>query len=81
MGSPSARRQLPNRAALLKRGLVLLTKVRKHMKALPLTLADKLLLNARSMADTIIGHIKAFPRSISLNTALRSMLSFISWPP
>jgi hypothetical protein len=47
-------------AALLKRGLVLMTKVRKHMKALPLTLTDKLLLNARNMAETIIGHIKAF---------------------
>jgi len=47
-------------AALLKRGLVLLTKVRKNMKALPVTLIDKLLLNARNMAETIIGHIKAF---------------------
>src|SRR5215467_12289302 len=47
-------------AALLKRGLVLLTKVRKNMKALPVTLTDKLLLNARNMAETIIGHIKAF---------------------
>src|SRR5581483_6016601 len=47
-------------APLLKRGLVLLTKVRKNMKALPLTLTDKLLLNARNMAETIIGHIKAF---------------------
>jgi hypothetical protein len=47
-------------AALLKRGLVLMTKVRKNMKALPLTLTDKLLLNARNMAETIIGHIKAF---------------------
>jgi hypothetical protein len=47
-------------AALLKRGLVLLAKVRKNMKALPLTLIDRLLLNARNMAETIIGHIKAF---------------------
>jgi Transposase DDE domain len=47
-------------AALLKRGLVLMTKVRKNMKVLPLTLTDKLLLNARSMAETIIGHLKAF---------------------
>ena len=37
-----------------------MTKVRKNMKALPLTLTDKLLLNARNMAETIIGHIKAF---------------------
>jgi hypothetical protein len=48
------------RAALLKRGLALLTKVHKHMKALPLTLTDKLLLNARTMAETIIGRIKVF---------------------
>jgi len=47
-------------ATLLKRGLVLMTKVRKNMKSLPLTLTDKLLLNARNMAETIIGHIKAF---------------------
>ena len=47
-------------AALLKRGLALLTRVRKNMKALPLTLTDKLLLNARNMAETIIGHLKAF---------------------
>jgi hypothetical protein len=47
-------------AALLKRGLALMTKVRKNMKALPLTLTDKLLLNARNMAETIIGHLKAF---------------------
>jgi len=57
--------------ALLKRGLALLTKVRKKMKPLPLTLIDKLLLNARNMAETIIGRLKAFPRSISLNTAHR----------
>jgi Transposase DDE domain len=47
-------------ARLLKRGLVLMTKVRKHMKVLPLALTDKLRLNARNMARTIIGHIKAF---------------------
>ena len=47
-------------AALLKRGLALLTRVRKNMKALPLTPIDKLLLNRRNRAETIIGHIKAF---------------------
>ena len=62
---------LRDAAALLKPGLALLTQVRKHMKALPLTLTDKLLLNARNMAETIIGHLKAFPRLISPNTALR----------
>jgi hypothetical protein len=30
------------------------------MKSLPMTLADKMLLKARNMAETIIGHIKAF---------------------
>ena len=37
-----------------------MTKVRKNIKALPMTLADKILLKARNMAETIIGHIKAF---------------------
>ena len=30
------------------------------MKSLPLSLQDKALLNARNMAETIIGHIKEF---------------------
>jgi hypothetical protein len=30
------------------------------MKSLPLSMTDKLLLNARNMAETIIGHLKAF---------------------
>jgi Transposase DDE domain len=45
---------------LLRRGLALFTRVRKNMKALPLSMTDKMLLNARNMAETIIGHIKAF---------------------
>jgi hypothetical protein len=45
---------------LLRRGLTLFTRVRKNMKALPLTMPDKLLLNARNMAETIIGSIKQF---------------------
>src|SRR6478672_5602505 len=45
---------------LLRRGLTLFTRVRKNMKALPLSLEDKALLNARNMAETIIGHIKEF---------------------
>jgi len=45
---------------LLRQGLVLLTRVHKNMKSLPMTLADKTLLNARNIAETIIGHIKAF---------------------
>jgi hypothetical protein len=36
------------------------------MKSLPLSLYDKALLNARNMAETIIGHIKEFS-SLSLS--------------
>jgi hypothetical protein len=42
----------------LRRGLTLFTRVRKNMKSLPMSLHDKVLLNARNMAD--IGHIKEF---------------------
>jgi hypothetical protein len=45
---------------LLRQGLALMTRVRKNMKSLPMTIPDKMLLNARNMAETIIGHIKAF---------------------
>src|SRR6516162_8924774 len=45
---------------LLRRGLTLFTRVRKNMKSLPLSLPDKLLLNARNMVETIIGSIKQF---------------------
>jgi len=45
---------------LLRRGLTLFTRIRKNMKALPLAMSDKLLLNARNMAETIIGNIKEF---------------------
>ena len=45
---------------LLRRGLTLFTRVRKNMKSLPISLQDKALLNARNMAETIIGHIKEF---------------------
>jgi hypothetical protein len=46
--------------ALLRRGLALFTRVRKNMKSLPISMPDKLLLNARNMAETIIGGIKEF---------------------
>jgi hypothetical protein len=46
--------------------LTLFTRIRKNMKSLPLSLQDKALLNARNMAETIIGHIKEFS---SLNLA------------
>jgi hypothetical protein len=45
---------------LLRRGLTLFTRIRKNMKALPLSLEDRALLNARNMAETIIGQIKEF---------------------
>jgi Transposase DDE domain len=45
---------------LLRRGLTLFTRIRKNMKSLPLAMPDKLLLNARNMAETIIGSIKEF---------------------
>ena len=45
---------------LLRRGLTLFTRARRNMKSLPMSLHDKVLLNARNMAETIIGHIKEF---------------------
>ena len=45
-------------ATLMRRGLALMTRARKNMKAPPMTLADKALLNKRNMAETIIGQIK-----------------------
>lgn len=45
---------------LLRRGLALMTRVRRNMKALPISLLDKTLLNGRNIAETIIGHIKEF---------------------
>jgi Transposase DDE domain len=37
-----------------------MTQVGKNMKSRPMTRADQMLLQARNMAETIIGHIKAF---------------------
>ena len=45
---------------LLRHGLTLFTRMRKNIKALPLAMSDKLLLNARNMAETIIGSLKEF---------------------
>ena len=45
---------------LLRHGLALLTRVRKNMKSWPLSMTDKMLLNARNLAETIIDHLKAF---------------------
>jgi len=45
---------------LLKRGLVLMTRVKKNMKSLPMSFLDKSLLNGRNIVETIIGHIKEY---------------------
>jgi hypothetical protein len=45
---------------LLRRGLALMTRVRKNMKSLPVSFLDKALLNGRNIAETIIGHFKEF---------------------
>src|SRR6201994_4816111 len=45
---------------LLRRGLVLMTRVRRNMKRLPISFLDKALLNGRNIVETIIGHIKEF---------------------
>jgi hypothetical protein len=45
---------------LLRHGLALMTRVRKNMRSLPMTFADKALLNSRNIAETIIGNIKEF---------------------
>jgi Transposase DDE domain len=45
---------------LLRRGLVLMTRVRRNMKARPVSFFDKALLDGRNIAETIIGHIKEF---------------------
>lgn len=57
---------------LWRRNLMLFTRVGKNMKARPRSMTDKRLLNARSRAATIIGHIKAFALlNLPKNTALR----------
>ena len=45
---------------LFRRGLVLMTRVRRNMKRLPISFFDKALLNGRNIVETIIGHIKEF---------------------
>jgi hypothetical protein len=47
-------------AKLLRRGLALMTRVRRNMKRLPISFLDKALLNGRNIVETIIGHIKEF---------------------
>jgi hypothetical protein len=45
---------------LLRRGLALMTRVRRNMKRLPVSFLDKALLDGRQIVETIIGHIKEF---------------------
>ena len=45
---------------LLRRGLVLMTRVRRNMKRLAVCFLDKALLNGRNIVETIIGYIKEF---------------------
>ncbi len=40
--------------------VLLFTRVRKNMKSLPISMIDNMLLNRRTMAETIIGQIKGF---------------------
>jgi hypothetical protein len=45
---------------LSERGLFLLTRPKKNMTPLPISIHDEILLKGRSIAETIIGHIKEF---------------------
>jgi Transposase DDE domain len=45
-------------AELLRRGLTLFPRVRKNRKSLPISMIDRMLLNGRHRAETIIGSIK-----------------------
>ena len=45
---------------LRRRGLILMTRMRRNMKRLPVSFFDKALLNGRNIVETIIGHIKEF---------------------
>ncbi len=68
---------------LLRQGLAMMTRVRRNMKSLPMTITDKALLNARNMAETIIGHIKAFsslnlPKHRSVTNAFIHLIAAIT---
>ena len=68
---------------LLRHGLTLMTRVRKNMKALPMTLLDKMLLNGRNIAETIIGNIKEFssfnlPRHRSVTNAFVHLIAALT---
>jgi len=59
--------------------------MRRNMKSLPLALPDKLLLNARNMAETIIGSIKEFSslnlpkHHLSLNAFLHILAAIAAY--
>ena len=68
---------------LMRRGLALMTRVRKNMKTVPMAMQDKALLNKRNMAETIIGHIKEFsslnvPKHRSILNALLHILAAVT---
>src|SRR3954471_24552010 len=46
--------------SLLRRGLALMTRVRRNMQRLPVSFLDKARLNGRNIVETIIGHIQEF---------------------
>jgi len=65
---------------LLKRGLVLMTRVKKNMKSLPMSMVDKALLNGRNIVETIIGHIKEYsslrlPKHRSVPNAMTHLIA------
>lgn len=67
---------------LLRRGLALMTRVRSNMKSLPVSFFDKALLNGRSIAETIIGHIKEtsslrLPKHRSVSNAFTHIIAAI----
>jgi hypothetical protein len=68
--------------ALAEKGLILLTRPKKNMKPLPISTQDEVLLKARSIAETIIGHIKEFsslrlPKHRSVPNAFTHMIAAI----
>ena len=68
--------------SLLRRGLALMTRVRRNMKRLPVSFLDKALLNGRSIVETIIGHIKEFsslrlPKHRSVGNAFTHIIATV----
>jgi hypothetical protein len=67
---------------LLRRGLKLITKSKMGMPATQLSALDAALLDARSIAETIIGHIKEFsslrmPKHRSVHNAFTHLIAAI----